>query len=145
MQIMFGVNTGKLLVAAWESFDILLSCWAALLASNRDCRDTSLSVRKGNTLPTCNIFTGLIPSLLHSLYLSASSQPHFPLFSRFCGSCSTLSFPCSSEPFLLAFATFSIHSKLTFYWAAIMAIKHAQKSRAQAGPWQTDIRVHITT
>ena len=65
---------------------------------------------KRNTLPTCkhhfrpDTFTPMPP-----ISLSASSQPHFPLFRCFCDFCSTLLLPSSLEPFLLVFATFSIH------------------------------------
>ena len=96
------------------------------------------------SLPTCkyhfrpDTFTLTLP-----ISLSASSQPHFPLFlwlllyervtDVLCGSCSTLSFPCSSEPFLLVFATFSILNTLSSNYA-IMTIKHV---RAHVVPRQT--------
>ena len=91
---------------------LLLSSWAALLASNHASRDISLSVWMGNTLPTCKYHLSLLPSLLGSLSLSlsASSQACFPLFSCFRSGTLTPTLPislsASSQPCFPQFSCF---------------------------------------
>ena len=112
MQSMFGASAGKLLRSLCAPSE-LLGCSVGI--------QLCLLRYFTFTLPTCKHHDTFTP--IYAPYLSASSQPYFPLFSCFCGFCSMLSLP-SSEPCLRLLSSFCTKQQLHNYgykaWAEIM-------------------------